>query len=60
MLTCTDENLVACELVAAIGLWFGFGAQQPQVGAAMRLGQTHGAGPLATRDFGQVHALLFF
>ena len=32
--------------------------QDAQVGAAVRLGQAHGAGPLARDDLGQVHLLL--
>jgi len=44
--------------VTAIGLRLGLGAQQPQVGAAMGLGQAHGAGPLAARHLGQIGLLL--
>ena len=43
-------------LVAAVGLRLGLGAQQAQVGAAVRLGQAHGAGPLAAGQLGQVSA----
>jgi hypothetical protein len=57
--TCADEDLLAGELVAAVGLRFGLGAQQAQVGAAVRFGQAHGAGPLATDHLGQVQGLLF-
>ncbi len=53
-----DENLAAGDLVGAVGLRFGLGAQQAQVGAAMRLGQAHGAGPFARDQLGQVQALL--
>ncbi len=53
-----DENLVAGEFVAAVGLRLGLGAQQAQVSAAMRFGQTHGAGPLTADQLGQVSLLL--
>jgi hypothetical protein len=53
-----DEDLVAGDLVAAVGLRLGLGAQQAQVGAAVRLGQAHGAGPLAAGQLGQVQLLL--
>jgi hypothetical protein len=39
-------------------LRLGLGAQQAEVGAAVRLGQAHRAGPLARRQLGQVHLLL--
>jgi hypothetical protein len=45
-------------LVAAVGLRLGLAAQQAQVGAAVRLGQAHGAGPLAAGQLGQVQRLL--
>jgi hypothetical protein len=53
-----DEDLLAGELVAAVGLRFGLAAQQAQVGAAVRLGQAHRAGPLAAGQLGQVQRLL--
>lgn len=43
----SDEDLGAGDGVAAIGIGFGAGLEQAQVGAAMRLGQAHGAGPAA-------------
>ena len=46
------------ELVAAVGLRLGLGAQQAEVGAAVRLGQAHRAGPLAAGQLGQVGRLL--
>ena len=58
VLTGADEYLVAGDPVAAIRLWFGLGAHQAQVGAAVRLGQAHGAGPFATGHLGQVGLLL--
>jgi hypothetical protein len=53
-----DEDLVAGQLVAAVRLRLGLGAQQAQVGAAMRLGQAHGAGPFARGQLGQIELLL--
>ena len=57
--TGADEYLVAGDAVAAIRLQFGLGAHQAQVGAAMGLGQAHGAGPLAAGHFVQVSGFLF-
>jgi len=54
VLTGADEDLVAGDLVGAVGLRLGLGAHQAQVGAAVRLGQAHGAGPLAAGHLGQV------
>ena len=42
-----DPDLGAGDLVAAVGLRHGVGAHQAEIGAALRLGQVHGAGPLA-------------
>ena len=53
-----DEDLLAGDGVAAVVLRFGAGAQHAQVGAAMRLGQVHGAGPFARHHLGQVGLLL--
>ena len=53
-----DEYLAAGNLVGPVGLRLGLGAQQAQVGAAMRLGQAHGAGPFARHQLGQVQLLL--
>ena len=50
-----DENFGTKHFVAAIGLRFGARANQRQIGAGLRLGQIHRAGPLArnqTRDVG--------
>ncbi len=58
VLTGADEDLIAGDLVAAIGLGLGLGAQQTQVGAAMGLGQAHGASPLAAGELGQVELFL--
>ena len=57
--TRADKNFVAGDAVAAIGLGFGLGAHQAQIGTAMRLGQAHGARPFATGHFVQIGFLLF-
>ncbi|MNI78411.1 hypothetical protein D3C73_1347830 [compost metagenome] len=49
-----DENLAAAELVAAVGLRLGAGAQQCQVGSGLGLGEAHGAGPLAADQWRQI------
>ena len=54
-----DENLGAGNLVAAIGLLDGLGAQQAQIGAALRLGEIHGAGPLSRHHLRHEHLFLF-
>ena len=53
-----DEDLLAGDAVAAVGLRLGAGAQEPEVGAGVRLGQVHGAGPLAGHELRQVGGLL--
>ncbi|MNC31717.1 hypothetical protein D3C75_800470 [compost metagenome] len=58
VLTGRNEDLGARHFVAAVGLWLGLGAQHAQVGTAVRLGQAHGAGPLAGYQLGQVSVLL--
>ena len=52
-----DENLLAENAVAAIGLRLGAGADQRQVGAGLRLGQVHRAGPFAGDHLFQVDRL---
>jgi hypothetical protein len=52
-----DENLRTAQAIAAIGSRLRLGAQQPEIGAAMGLGQTHGAGPAAIHQFRQVQVL---
>ena len=49
-----DEDLDAADPVAAIRLGHGAGAQHAEVGAAMRLGQAHGAGPGAVHHLGKI------
>ncbi|MNV33719.1 hypothetical protein D3C71_1250980 [compost metagenome] len=60
VLASADEDLVAGDLVGAVGLRLGLGAQQAQVGAAVGFGQAHGAGPLTAGQLGQVQGLLLF
>ena len=59
MLAGADENLVAGDGVAAVRVRLGLGAQQAEIGAAVRLGQAHGAGPFAGRDLRAGRAPLF-
>jgi hypothetical protein len=54
-----NENLAAGDLVATVALLDRFRAQQTEVGAAMRLGQVHGAGPAAFHQFRQIFRLQF-
>ena len=58
MLAGGDENLRAGDLVAAVGLRHCAGAHQAEIGAALRLGQVHRAGPLAVDQFRQIGRLL--
>ena len=58
VLACADENLLTTQLVRAVGLGLGLGAQHAQIRAAMRLGQAHGAGPFAAGQLGQVQGFL--
>ena len=57
LLATTDEYLAAGNAVAAVRFRLGAGTQQRQVGAGLRLGQAHGAGPLATDHPAQVSLL---
>ncbi|MNZ96686.1 hypothetical protein D3C78_1158920 [compost metagenome] len=47
LLAAGDENLAAGDSVAAVGLRFGSGADEAEVGAGVRFGQAHGARPAA-------------
>ena len=47
-----DKNFGTGNGVAAIVIGLGFGPQHAQIGTAVRLGQAHGAGPLATHQPG--------
>ena len=53
-----DEDLLPGDAVAAVALRLGAGAQQPEVGAAVRLGQVHRARPRAGDELRQVRRLL--
>ena len=53
-----DKDLGAVQLVAAIGLRLSLGFQGAKVRTTMRLGQAHGAGPLAADQLRQVGVLL--
>ena len=53
-----DEDLGAGDRIAAIGLRLGARLEQAQVGAAMRFGQAHGAGPAARDQRLEEHLLL--
>jgi hypothetical protein len=57
VLTIGDEDLGAEDLVRAVGLRLGTGAHGGQVAAGLRLGQVHGAGPLAADQLFQVDGL---
>ena len=59
MLAIGNEDLGAKHLVAAVRLRLGTAAHHGQVAAGLRLGQVHGAGPLAADEFFQVHRLQF-
>ncbi len=58
MLAGGDEDLGARDLEAAVALAHRLGAQETEIGAAMRLGQVHGAGPLARDHLRHVGFLL--
>ncbi len=57
VLTVGDEDLGAKDLVRAVRLRLGARAHQRQVAAGLRLGQVHGAGPLAGDQLLQVRGL---
>ncbi len=57
MLTPGDENLGAKNLEAAIRQWLGTRAHRSQIAAGLRLGQVHGAGPLAADQLFQIGSL---
>ncbi len=54
-----NENLGAGNLVAAVLLRRGLGADEAEIGAALRLGQVHRARPLAGGELGEIFLLLF-
>ena len=53
-----NENLGAGDFVGAVRLRHRAGAHKTEIGAALRLGQVHRAGPLAADELGQVERLL--
>ena len=58
MFTRRDEDLLAGDFERAVVLRFCFGAHQAQIGAAMRFGQVHGAGPFTADHIGQIGLFL--
>ena len=58
VLTGGNENLGARDLVTAVGLLDGLGAQQAQIRAALRFGEIHGAGPFTGNHLRHEHLLL--
>jgi hypothetical protein len=52
-----DEDLLAEDAVGAVVAAFGAGLQHAEIGAGMRLGQVHRAGPFAGDHFGQIGLL---
>ena len=58
MLAGRNEDLGAGDRPAAIGVRLGAGADQAEIGAALRLGQVHGASPAALHHVGQPLGLL--
>jgi hypothetical protein len=58
MLARRNEHLRAGDRVAAIGQRFGPGCHLPEIGAALRLGQAHRAGPFSAHQGRQIERLL--
>ncbi len=54
-----DEDLVAGDLVGAVRLGHRLGADEAEIGAALGLGEAHGAGPGAFHHLGQEAVLQF-
>ena len=52
-----DEDLGALDAIAAVGRALGAGAQRADVGAGLRLGELHGAGPFAGDQLRQIDLL---
>ena len=52
-----DEDLGAEQAIATVGLLHGAGFELAEVGAGVRLGQVHGAGPCARHHLGQIGLL---
>ena len=55
-----DEDFRAGDLVGAVALRHGFRLQRVQVGACLRLGQVHRAGPFTGDELRQINPLLLF
>ena len=53
-----DEDLGAGDSVAAVGLGLGASADEAEVGAAVGLGEVHGAAPVSGQQLGQISRLL--
>ena len=54
-----DEDLRALDAIAAVRRALGAGAQRADIGAGLRLGELHGAGPFAGDEFFQIDLLQF-
>ena len=54
LLAAGDEDFRAGDAVAAVAGRLGAGADEAEIGAALRLGQAHRAGPFAADQFGQI------
>ena len=54
-----DEDLGAGDAIAAVRHRLGLGADEAEIGAALRLGQAHGASPAAVDELGQIVLLQF-
>ena len=52
-----DEDFCALDAIAAVGGALGAGAQRADVGARLRLGELHGAGPFAGHQLFQIDLL---
>ena len=52
-----DEDLRALDAIAAVGRALGAGAQRADVGAGLRLGELHGAGPFAGDELFEIDLL---
>ena len=52
-----DEDLGALDAIGAVGLLLGAGAQRADVGAGLRLGELHGAGPFAGDELLEIDLL---
>ncbi len=55
-----DEDLLAADAVGAVAFGFRAGAQGAEVGAGLRLGQVHRAGPFAGNQLAEIERLLAF